>query len=48
MTRNREAGPHEAHGGIEPISPELMATPLDFFFAEHFRHLPEAAPGEWG
>lgn len=38
MTRNREAGPHEAHGGIEPISPELMATPLDFFFAEHFRH----------
>lgn len=24
--------------GIEPISPELMAEPLDFFFAEHFRH----------
>src|SRR3990167_5923849 len=24
--------------GIEPISPELMADPLDFFFAEHFRH----------
>jgi len=23
---------------IEPISPELMAEPLDFFFAEHFRH----------
>ncbi len=24
--------------GIEPISPDLMADPLDFFFAEHFRH----------
>lgn len=38
MTRDGEAGLQEAHGGIEPISPELMATPLDFFFAEHFRH----------
>ncbi|MDO9222091.1 MAG: hemerythrin domain-containing protein [Caulobacter sp.] len=38
MTRDREAGPRQAHDGIEPISPELMATPLDFFFAEHFRH----------
>jgi len=24
--------------GIEPIPPDLMADPLDFFFAEHFRH----------
>lgn len=24
--------------GIEPISPDLLAEPLDFFFAEHFRH----------
>lgn len=38
MTRGGEVGLHEAHDGIEPISPDLMATPLDFFFAEHFRH----------
>lgn len=38
MTRGREAPPHGADGWIEPISPDLMATPLDFFFAEHFRH----------
>lgn len=38
MTRVGEVGLDEAHDGIEPIAPELMATPLDFFFAEHFRH----------
>lgn len=38
MTRGRESPPRGADGGIEPISTALMATPLDFFFAEHFRH----------
>lgn len=35
---NRERESRARDGGIEPISPDLMATPLDFFFAEHFRH----------
>ena len=38
MNRGRESPPRGADGGIEPISTALMATPLDFFFAEHFRH----------
>lgn len=37
MSGGREA-PYGGEGGIEPISPDLMTTPLDFFFAEHFRH----------
>ncbi|MFN3522088.1 MAG: hemerythrin domain-containing protein [Phenylobacterium sp.] len=26
------------NGAIEPIPPELIADPLNFFFAEHYRH----------
>jgi len=38
VTRERESPRLGADGGIEPISADLLATPLDFFFAEHFRH----------
>jgi len=38
VSRGRASPPPEADGGIEPISSDLMASPLDFFFAEHFRH----------
>ncbi len=34
----RGPDPRGRDGGIEPIDPELMSSPLDFFFAEHFRH----------
>jgi len=38
VTGARGGDTHRGDGGIEPISPDLMATPLEFFFAEHFRH----------
>lgn len=38
MSRGRASPPPKVDGGIEPISSDLMASPLDFFFAEHFRH----------
>lgn len=38
MTIAGESDTRRSDSRIEPISPELMATPLDFFFAEHFRH----------